>query len=361
VTQTAEAIASRAKRESALRRAVPVSRMVDYGVPAAWAHQVHALSASPDGPDWDRACEDLADRARASVPAARAGARAAWREIAALLQCAQLAFSFDEPRKPALYEAAHEALRQHAALSDDLAEVELETPSGVLFGWRITPVGREPAGAVVAMGGLSGWGGAFLDQGRALARRGLLTVLAEAPGQGLTRLRSGLRHSAGNAALFDLFVDHALSHGGGPVGLWGNSFGGLLATRAALRDRRVRALCVNGAPPAPELPEFRTVRESMAAFFGATDEDALAEALASVAVNPDRDRFDGDVLVVEGGEDPLVPLGSQDAFLELTDEPRRTVLSWPDGEHTIYNHATERNERVADWFAAHLPDVRHPH
>lgn len=27
---------------------------------------------------------------------------------------------------------------------------------------------------------------------------------------------------------------------------------------------------------------------------------------------------------------------------------------WDDGEHTIYNHADERNDLVADWFADRL-------
>jgi alpha-beta hydrolase superfamily lysophospholipase len=335
--------------------------MVDYGVPESWARQVHALSASPDGPDWEQACEELAERAQPSVSSAGPEARTAWRQVAALLQCAQLAFSLDGPRKVALYEAAHEAMLQHAARSEDLAEIAIRTPSGVLFGWCVTPLGRPPAGAVVVTGGLSGWGAAFLDQGRELAERGLVAVLAEGPGQGLTRLRSGLRYSSGNAALFDSFVDHAVASGGGPVGLWGNSFGGLLAAGRALHDGRVRALCVNGAPHAPEVPEFRTVRESMAAFFGTTSGPALADALASVAVSAERDRFDGDVLVVEGGEDPLVPLGAQHEFLRLTGESRRTLLSWPDGEHTIYNHAAERNERVADWFAARLTNVQNAH
>jgi dienelactone hydrolase len=334
--------------------------MVDYGVRPASAHEVHALSASPTGPGWDVACEDVARRIREAGRPGTAGAGAAAREVAALLQCAQLAFSLDGPRKAALYDAAHDAMSEHAAVSEDLDEIVLETPAGPLFGWRVTPVGRPVEGAVVVVGGLNGWGAAYLDQGRALARRGLVAVLAEAPGQGLTRLRSGLCHSRATAPLIGEFVDHAAAHVQGRVGIWGNSFGGLLATHAALRDQRLRALCVNGAPPVPGVPEFRTVRESMDSFFGVTGHAALAEALASVAVDTGRDRFDGEVLVVEGGEDPLLPLGAQAAFLQLTRPPRRTSFSWPDGEHTIYNHAAERNERVARWFATRLTGVPHP-
>ncbi|WP_430333956.1 hypothetical protein [Rhodococcus sp. ACT016] len=31
-----------------------------------------------------------------------------------------------------------------------------------------------------------------------------------------------------------------------------------------------------------------------------------------------------------------------------------TLRVWEDGEHTIYNHAEERNDLVADWFADRL-------
>ncbi len=33
---------------------------------------------------------------------------------------------------------------------------------------------------------------------------------------------------------------------------------------------------------------------------------------------------------------------------------RRALRTWPDGEHTLYNHAAERDALVADWFAGRL-------
>jgi hypothetical protein len=49
-----------------------------------------------------------------------------------------------------------------------------------------------------------------------------------------------------------------------------------------------------------------------------------------------------------------VPLGSQADFIALTAIERAEVLTWADGEHTIYNHANERNARVSDWFLERL-------
>ena len=94
----------------------------------------------------------------------------------------------------------------------------------------------------------------------------------------------------------------------------------------------------------------------------ADDRAALSDLVHSYAAHVDERRFDSvaalftdtAVLVVEGGLDPLLPLGGQAPFLRLSDAPGGGVLTWPDGEHTIYNHAAQRNAQVADWFARHL-------
>ncbi|MNT82280.1 hypothetical protein D3C72_2219920 [compost metagenome] len=39
---------------------------------------------------------------------------------------------------------------------------------------------------------------------------------------------------------------------------------------------------------------------------------------------------------------------------EAATNPDVTLRVWEDGEHTIYNHASERTAFVADWFAQRL-------
>lgn len=349
----------RHKAAQALARAVPVTRMVDYGVPLGAALDVHQALTAQDAPRWEAVCAaraeplaQLADRAQAEGRVDTAAW--AWRATAALLQCAQLAFNADTPCKADLYRQAHAALLRHASLAGDLEALQLDTPAGALHGWLCRPA-RATQAAVVLVGGLSGWGSVYLDMARALARRGILAVLAEGPGQGLTRLQSGLRMGPHTLPLLARFVDLASLRGATRIGVWGNSFGGLFAAQLAARDARVRAACINGAPMAPQVPGFRTAREQMEAAFGTSGDDALAGVLQALSLDPARQRIQGPVLVLEGGCDPLVPPGSQDAFLGLSTRPQHSaVWRWPDGEHTLYNHAQERDARVADWFAAVL-------
>lgn len=350
----------RFKHLDALRRAIPVTRMVDYGVPLGDALSIHAQTAGDEPAAWDSACEQRAQcHHQAAARAEQAGrwltAAHAWRASAALLQCGQLAFNEDQPRKVKLYAQAHEAMQRHARLSGDLDVVELQTPIGCVHGWVVRPTGGSPRAAVLILGGLSGWGSAYLDMGRALAARGVLAILGEGPGQGLTRMRSGLSMLVENLPVCGAFLDHAQqTHAVGRLGVWGNSFGGLLAARVALADTRVRALCINGAAARPGVPTFRTAREQMQAAFGVDSEEGLAACIQDLSMPPAQKPLAASVLVVEGGRDPLVAPGEQDSFLALAEPGRGHKLHWADGEHTIYNHAPERNHRIADWFAEQL-------
>jgi len=48
---------------------------------------------------------------------------------------------------------------------------------------------------------------------------------------------------------------------------------------------------------------------------------------------------------------------TQRDFVEGNRHALSRVETWPDGEHTIYNHPTERNALAAAWFAEALGPV----
>lgn len=354
-----EADADSAKRNAALMRAVPLTRLVDYGVTVGDALELTARVSTEAAPAWDLVAEEMAGRYVSLAQEAAAGgcmisAAQAWACAAALYQVAQLAFNADEPRKAALYEAGRQAMLAHGAMVGSVSELQMPCPEGVLYGWQVSPPTGTAFAAVVIVGGLSGWGTVYLSMAHALACRGVLCVLAEGPGQGSTRMRSGLHLEAQTLPLFKRFVDHAQASGARRIGICGNSFGGLFAAHIAATDPRVSAVCINGAPMAPTVPDFRTAREQMVALFGVKSEAALESRLADLRISPHKHRIDASMLVVEGGRDPLVALGEQSSFFALVQRQRCQLMTWPDGEHTIYNHAAWRNARVADWFCAQL-------
>ncbi|WP_223281118.1 alpha/beta hydrolase [Streptomyces antnestii] len=340
-----------------LWRAMSPTRMLDCGMDYA---DVLALRSLTDaGVPWDEAAERLAAAGRERGEAAwSAGhlvtAHAAFRSAAADLLFAQMAFNHDEPRKAELYRRFTDAVASAGALADPVWEhVSLPFDHGRLFGWLVRPTG--PArGTVIVFGGQSGWGAAYLRAADALSARGLAAFLVEGPGQGQSRIEGGLRLDVDVRAAYSAFVGHVLADPslGGRVGLWGNSMGGLYAGTTAAADRRVSAVCVNGAPARPRVLGFRTFDEQAAAMLGTTDTAAVEVNFERLALRPD-DRISGPVLVLHGGRDPIVTLHDQRPFLDAA-LGAATLRVWDDGEHTVYNHADERTAYVADWFADHL-------
>ncbi|WP_410648712.1 alpha/beta hydrolase [Amycolatopsis sp. cmx-4-54] len=338
----------------ALWRAMSPTRMLDCGMDYADVLELQTLTGA--GIAWDVAAEELGDRQFARARAAEEAGRVVTAEEAYLAATAcylfaQMAYNFDGPRKRQLYTRLTEAFAAAGASRNPRWEhLEIPFSGGRLFGWLIRPPGPV-TGTVVVFGGQSGWGPAYVRQAEALNRRGLAALLAEGPGQGESRLDGGLLLDVDVRAAYSAFVDHVLARG--PVGLWGNSNGGLFAGTTAASDRRVAAVCVNGGPARPRLLDFRTYVEQAAAMLGTTDTDAIQRNFDRIALRPE-DRIDCPVLVLHGGNDPIVTAADQRPFLDAATHDDATLRIWDDGEHTIYNHATERTAYVADWFADRL-------
>lgn len=343
----------------ALQRAMSLTRLLDCGMDYADATALHARTSN--GEQWDAVAEALAAAqfARAAL-AADAGhlftaADAQANGIAALL-FAQMAFNDDVPRKRSLYAQLSGATRRLADWSDKAIErVELPFAGAQLIGWLVRPCAKPVRGTVIVFGGQSGWGLAYWPVARALAARGLATLLAEGPGQGETRLEQGIFLDVDVTAAYRRFVDHVTADATlGRAGIWGNSIGGLWAASTAAADPRIAACCVNGALASPTLLPFRTFVEQAAAMLGNDDPDAITANFARLRFEPRRESIGCPLLVLHGGDDPLIRLEDQQPFLDAAQAENATLKIWPDGEHTIYNHSAERTAFVCDWFAEQL-------
>lgn len=334
----------------ALQRAIPVTRMVDYGLPRSEALQFFELA--PEDRAWQKLAVRFADghgeKARALAAQGQLSQAALEFEWAAAgCNVAQLAFNCDVPEKVDLFRRSVSLLNESFSITAEADRIQLAASGGKpLHGWLLAP--RNPAGCVVVMGGLSGWSASYLGIARAMTRRGLAVILTELPGQGETRMGSGLFLSSATLGMADAFIGEGLRIAG-KVGLMGNSFGGLLAARIAAQDKRISACCINGALPEIPVPEFRTPREQMAAAFGVA-ESAIGGVLEQLAFRPGDHAISCPTLILEGGADPIIPLHGQRGFLAGNTHAASKVLSWADGEHTLYNHAADRNEVVAAWF-----------
>lgn len=346
------------KLRAAQLRSMPMTRMLDYGMD--YWDAVHLTSSSAAEP-WEDVASRLAvaQRTRARAAAERGDRETAvdcYRRACATFVFAQMAHNEDTERKRSLYEAMSHAYQEAADL-DELLEVErLGVPfrDSTCNAWLVRARGEVVGPTIVIVGGQSGWGPAFHHQAAALVRRGLSAVLLEAPGQGESRMMHGIHLDRAVHEAFSATADAVNQHTGSSTrfGVWGNSFGGLLAAHAAIHDDRFAACLINGAPSRPTPSPFRTASEQSRALLGARDEGQVASGLRSLWIDPEADRISGSLLVLHGGRDPLITIEQQKPFLGLAESSE--IHTWDDGEHTIYNRAAERNEFAGDWFRARL-------
>lgn len=338
--------------------AMPITRMLDYGMDYADAL---ALSRTPPEVTWAASAAALAEQQLARAGEARAAGRmvtaaACFRRAAANFAFAQMAFNADNAEKIELYRRLTDAYAAAADADPDLNVDRVEVPAGssASLGWLVQPLDRPVAGVVLIIGGQSGWGASYHLQAEALAKRGLAALLLEVPGQGATRLFNGLHLDASVDGVFSAALDLLGDRDdvGHRFGVWGNSFGGLLAARAAVHDDRILACCVNGADLRPVPFPFRTAQEQAAALTGAQSDDEVEAILRTLWLSPPADRINAPLLVIQGGMDPLCSLDQAKEVCQLSDDAILRI--WDGGEHTIYNHSAERTEVVTDWFAAML-------
>ncbi|WP_233164868.1 S9 family peptidase [Mycobacterium sp. AT1] len=263
----------------------------------------------------------------------------------------------DTDDKRELYDRYVGLVARVAELSEPVLErVEVPYRDGCLVGWLQLPAAQRASATVIIWGGLSGWGAAYLNAADALTARGVACLLAEGPGQGEPRLRDRLYIDGDVTDGFGRFLDAVNDDPrlGDAIGVQGNSFGGLFAAHLAARDSRVRACVINGAPAVPSLPKFKTARAQFTAAIGTDDDNRLTEVLDTLRFTPADHPIACPVLVLHGGADALIPDAAiQEPFAEAAGA-RGQLRVWPDGEHTLYNHAAERDALVADWFCDNL-------
>lgn len=347
----------------AQQRAMPVTRLLDCGMDYADATSLFQRTTA--GQRWDEVAEDLATMQfeRAANARNRGFLETAREAQAAGIAClvfAQMAFNFDVARKRALYSRIRLAGELLAEIAEPgLERIVLPYAGSNLVCWLVKPHQPRTNACVVVFGGQSGWGLAYLPAARALAARGLGTLLAEGPGQGETRLEHGLYVDIDVPAAYQAFVAYLEEvRGFASIGIWGNSFGGLWAAKTAAREQRIKACCINGCFAFPSVLPYRMAAEQSRAMLGQHDDRAVQLNFDRMRWRPTVDRICCPLLVLHGGDDRIVQLSDQQPFLDSAETTDVTLRTWSDGEHTIYNHAAERTALVADWFSERLSHKR---
>ncbi|MFM9441137.1 alpha/beta hydrolase [Streptomyces acidiscabies] len=359
-------VTSRLSAESqAGLRQFSLERMTGYGVDYADAVELRARVV--EGQDWCSAATELADvclrRANGASDTAGTPTRIAYlRRASALLRMSQMMMLSDAPERRAIFTRAGVLYAQAAELGADRERVTIETGRDPLVGWLVPAIGTA-VGSAVVIGGVEGWGMDFDSVGEALAERGVDALLLDGPGQGETRFTYKHYLTAQWRDAYERAVDFLDRRSPGrPIGFIGNSMGGSFAMAVAGQDPRIRACVDNGGIHAPWLvpPTMGTFFSKMVAACGTADADQAVEVWKTVTPIADGPNAGYPLLVVQGGEDPMISMDLARILLRGAPTDDKQMVVFSDGNHCVYNHKNDRDALIADWTRARLCGLPSP-
>jgi alpha-beta hydrolase superfamily lysophospholipase len=351
------------KAGKALKRAMPITRLVGNGMDYADAVELHALVDA--GIAWHEAAARLGDRNLARAwdrfeHGHRHSARSWFFLASACFRFAQVPLADADPRKRTVYRRMLDAFRRAGELSDPPFEhVELPWRHGRLSGWLIRSEHASPHPFVIQLCGIGGSREEYEVGSRYLLERGLSAFLVDAPGQGETRLFGGLHLDEhvieAVRALIDVVVTEPLCDG--RVGVWGNSAGGWLAALAATADARVAACCMNGGTDRPteildRYPRFIGEVQQMT---GCSEPEDARDVVDRMTIDPQRLRgLHCPLHVVHGTPDQVFRVEGARRIYDGAPSIDKTLTEFPDGDHCVSNRSHEKHMLIADWFADRL-------
>ena len=316
--------------------------------------------------EWGRWCEEwsrearryeaLAEEALAkgrTVTAAEGFVRAAL-----YYHFGQLVFFRDPAQRRTAHEgrvAAYRKALPHLRPPGERVEIPFEEfrLPGVL---RIPEAGR-PAPCVLLVPGMDSAKEEYHAFTERLLARGIATLAFDGPGQGETwyflKLRADYEKAA-SAALDFLCARPEIDPE--RIGVFGRSFGGYLAPRAAGCDPRFKA-CV-GVGGFYDLGFWDTsmielIKEDFQNLCGAETPEEAREFSRKVTLDGVAENIRCPLLIVHGRLDVIAPPDQAERIIAAAPEPK-TLWMYEEGNHVCENVAPVYRPRVADWLAEHL-------
>ncbi len=353
-------------RNEALKRAMPMSRLLANGMEYADAQELYALVDA--GADWEEAAARIGERdvecaERALAAGHRQTAHSWLLHASASYRFGQVPLVDSDPRKHELCDRLVGCFRRAGELHRPLFQrVEIPWRHGLLCGWLIVPAQATPWPLVIHLGGVDGWSEEYEPAARYLTARGIASLLIDAPGLGGTRLRHRLHLDDSVGSALSTIVDwtQRLARCSGRIGIWGNSLGAWLAVVAAAQDRRIAACCVNGGSlrPTEIIDRYPRIAGKFEQLTGIDDPREARALVDSLTIAPELlMRMRCSVHFIHGTRDQLVLIENARHLYDLIGSHDKLFSEFPDGDHCLFNRSHGKHSLLADWFAERLADA----
>jgi dienelactone hydrolase len=339
---------------------------LDWGDVTMVLKDVQKESTHTDWADWHRRWSALGvhheSRATAAIAAgALETARTANRKATACHHYAEFFYFDDVAAKQASRDRVTDIfVRGMPYLVENVRELHVTHDGLDVPGYLMTPPGAGPWPCVVMVNGLDSAKEVELYAfARDFIARGMGVVVFDGPGQGVHVGRTPM------VVDFERVVAAVLAEAvaqpevdGSRMGIFGVSFGGYLAARAAATVPGFAA-CVNlsgGFDHDSYASVNAMVREDFRFVFDAPDDDAMA-TIARTSLNlrgipPLR----VPLLAIHGELDSIIPMASCERMLDWADGETE-LIRYPNERHVATNYFGDFIPRFCDWMAQRLHAV----
>jgi dipeptidyl aminopeptidase/acylaminoacyl peptidase len=266
---------------------------------------------------------------------------------------------FDDPAaKRRVQERQRDAYRQAMPHLRPPAE-QLEIPfEGITFTGNLRlPPGPRPAPCVLLNPGADSTKEEFHTLEQAFLARGVATFAYDGPGQGLTWSRMKLRPDFDKpvAAVIDVLARRP-DLDADRIGIWGRSFGGYAAPRAACFEPRLRAcISIGGFYDLQAIWDRLpvTVKDTLQFAMGEASHAAARARAAAFTLGGSLKRLACAFLIVHSGRDTVVPVEESERIRAEAAGPTSLVV-FPEGNHVCDNIPYKARPLMADWMAQQL-------
>jgi len=235
--------------------------------------------------------------------------------------------------------------------------VEIAFEGGVLAGNLRRPAGVDRPPLVLMAMGLDSAKEEMDTNEAVLLDRGMATFAFDGPGQGEAEYDLPIcpEYERPVSAILDVLVGRP-DIDARRIGIWGVSFGGYYAPRAAAFDDRIRA-CIALSGPFDFGAIFETIpgltRRAFIARAHAADEAAARAVADRVTLAEAAPRLACPLYIVVGGKDRIIPPEHGERLASLV--PGEVTLNRiEDGNHVANNRAYAYRTQAADWMAHRL-------
>lgn len=310
----------------------------------AWASELALLA---------KRYEDMADEAWERSRTASAAQW--WRKATDYYHYAQMFLPYS-PAKLALRKSSQaNFLKLLNRMSPSVQRLEIPFQSITLPGYLRTAAPESPI--VILINGLDSSKETELFYfAETFAKRGISTLCLDAPGQGELLGAAAMRPNIEVviSTVIDFIVHNGLADPR-KIGLFGVSFGGHLAARAAACDERVKAcICLGSFFDSSGLAHFNpVVQGAFRAQYGAVQQESLDDLYEQLSLEPFAGKMISPLLVVHGSRDHIFAVSEAERIHAWGYGPKELWIL-DNAEHVCSSCFDELLPRMGDWMAQQL-------